>query len=747
MLMAEEQASLTGVEAYKGVSGWSSLPASLPIDQLEEILASASDPAFPGAILPAFEKPNRIAFYCTASDPIMWRWLRPYLVAFAGPTLTGFAGVPSTLDAKHPVEQWLDAQGFEVVARLEPPLEQVKFCIRALARLRQMFVQRPTLTDTTPEPTSRLLARFHHSLNVGDRADVELIQAQLAAELRIDALNLHFLEVQKLAAFGDWGQLRNHDSFGSLCYARRPPAVTAALLEAVYQQDLVPVEAASALDPCLKVYRERIGPLVRDLISVFPAQASVGLIRLAALEAISTGRIADETLSQIRLRQGDLGLYREAFLARFPEEHPKSAVIAPTAIEAEPAKPDESSAEPPAQPPQSHAEGMAERVEKARQALFASMVTEALAVDREAFDALQTLTSEERAQVLSSRYLQSAYHDLHIRLGEYRPPRHWRDWLAAIEQPGFTSAQSVAERGTSEWPVHEVNRDSDEIHALSNALDGVPGGIARSRLEDALPFLVRWVQQDELFPRPSLLPVYSSILTAMAFAGHRSTALLDSALSIVDAMLECGPPKKLYTDTLECMQEFIQPAAGSRTIHWLIGVMEVSLAHPSPATELREQLWVLVLSALRSVRTQLTVTQRRLLSSLTETLGWVEPEWTIPAPEAAPLNAIDTALRQALAGKLVGIYTLTESSARQAEGILRESIPGVKVTLAHDKDGSTPLRALAENADVFVMVTGSAKHAATDFIRTWRAKNRPLLYARGKGASSILRALEEYAGG
>ena len=53
------------------------------------------------------------------------------------------------------------------------------------------------------------------------------------------------------------------------------------------------------------------------------------------------------------------------------------------------------------------------------------------------------------------------------------------------------------------------------------------------------------------------------------------------------------------------------------------------------------------------------------------------------------------------------------------------------------------LASLAANTDIFVMVTQSAKHAATDCVRA----NRPdgvTLMPEGKGASSIIRALEEH---
>jgi hypothetical protein len=43
-----------------------------------------------------------------------------------------------------------------------------------------------------------------------------------------------------------------------------------------------------------------------------------------------------------------------------------------------------------------------------------------------------------------------------------------------------------------------------------------------------------------------------------------------------------------------------------------------------------------------------------------------------------------------------------------------------------------------------VVVAASATHAATDFIRMRRGE-RPLVYAAGRGAVSILRAVENWA--
>jgi hypothetical protein len=55
--------------------------------------------------------------------------------------------------------------------------------------------------------------------------------------------------------------------------------------------------------------------------------------------------------------------------------------------------------------------------------------------------------------------------------------------------------------------------------------------------------------------------------------------------------------------------------------------------------------------------------------------------------------------------------------------------------------GSPSLRTAAGTADVFVVATAAAKHAATIFIDANRPKSRTTLFARGQGSASLLDAL------
>jgi hypothetical protein len=63
--------------------------------------------------------------------------------------------------------------------------------------------------------------------------------------------------------------------------------------------------------------------------------------------------------------------------------------------------------------------------------------------------------------------------------------------------------------------------------------------------------------------------------------------------------------------------------------------------------------------------------------------------------------------------------------------------------MSHDKAASAALKNMAHQANIFVMVAASAKHAASGYIQQER-QGKPILYANGRGYSSIMRAIENH---
>jgi hypothetical protein len=99
-----------------------------------------------------------------------------------------------------------------------------------------------------------------------------------------------------------------------------------------------------------------------------------------------------------------------------------------------------------------------------------------------------------------------------------------------------------------------------------------------------------------------------------------------------------------------------------------------------------------------------------------------------------------------MAGKRFALYTLDENSGRRAQAILGRNVEDLSFALNHDKVGTARLKALAEGVDYFLVVTGKAKHAATEYIDQHLPADKVPVYVNGKGSSAILRTLLELGG-
>ncbi len=98
-----------------------------------------------------------------------------------------------------------------------------------------------------------------------------------------------------------------------------------------------------------------------------------------------------------------------------------------------------------------------------------------------------------------------------------------------------------------------------------------------------------------------------------------------------------------------------------------------------------------------------------------------------------------------LSGKRLALYSLKESAVNRAAALLKDLVGELKVDVFLDYVGGSPaLKTAAQQADIFVIATAAAKHAATMFIESKRPKDSVTLYAQGQGTSSILHAVSRY---
>ncbi|MBK6491611.1 MAG: hypothetical protein IPF97_07920 [Sphingomonadales bacterium] len=299
------RAVLADIIALQPCDGAGTELAALCADLIQSVVAEA----LPGALVPIIDSAGSMQIDVAAPTMSDWRRLKPVLLAFAGPTLTDFDGIPKAFDAADPVGTRLLLAEPAVTAIMRLPVDDRSrvAALRAVLRARDTLARAPELQHSVPVPTGWLLARFQDYLNVGRRDAATKVLDRLRSELRLDALNVKFLEVQLLATFEDWAAIIALPEFSSLCVARRTPAITAILLEALYRTHIAaPFDDENVADTRAAFEGSVQSYLQSMLIASPPPGLRVGGWRLLGLEALSDpGR--QDLLAILADRAQDLG--------------------------------------------------------------------------------------------------------------------------------------------------------------------------------------------------------------------------------------------------------------------------------------------------------------------------------------------------------------------------------------------------------------------------------------------------------
>jgi hypothetical protein len=731
VLRKDAMASAEFVQRYKDLSGW---PSAVEKDSplLEEIVSTALDESFPGAILPRLQK-GSIVYYAIGPTPQIWRELRPLLLSFTGKTVTDFSGLPIVLDATDPVEALIAELDAHAVAKLIPSRETAKLALFSLRRLRKMLCNMQQIKRPRPEPTSLILKRFKRALVGFDRPEAEICLDRLRRELRLDALNLRFLKVQLHASFGEWSLLRGKDFFESLCLTRRSLSVTCALIEALYRTSIGPHEGSDDIPALLDRFRREVRPVSGDLFHVLPPNASPIVLKAFALEATSTDTPRQDLIrSMNEISKPE----PEGPFTKFWSQVKKQVKT-------------------PSLEPASGTEEALKRLiampgdlnlKSAKAVLLIVAEIGTLDAYRDAALYLERLSGSQRDELLSVPWLREIWRTIGAELGWRRIPEDWVEWLQMIPAVEFDDAYAIAERACEEWPIAVHVNDPAKIARLSDALSAVPDGVASERLLEALPLLVEWLRCDPKFPNRAMVALYENLLTILALNPGRSDTELAIAGHLIDALLSCGLDTPRYNRVLDDVLELARTAVGIRALDWILDTMEFTVIYPAADSEARQVFLYGMLDAMMPIVARMTPYQLEIAKNLGLLLGWqVEkiPAYRELMDKVTPDIQTKSPLGR-LTGSSIAVHTLTESAGKQIVAMLTKLVPAVRVELNHDHVGTPKLKALARNADIFIIVTQSAKHAATDFIRCHRA-DKPLLFPSGKGSSSIVRAIEEYS--
>jgi hypothetical protein len=203
--------------------------------------------------------------------------------------------------------------------------------------------------------------------------------------------------------------------------------------------------------------------------------------------------------------------------------------------------------------------------------------------------------------------------------------------------------------------------------------------------------------------------------------------------ALTEIVLRSGPQAREYAELLDDLRSESGRWAGPDRATVVLDFADLLARAASPDHEARLRLALALLRPLHDHHGRLESDQASFARQLNQELGagleWPEADQAAPGSSLTELPPL----------KLL-LFSLDEGVLERTAAVLGVIAPSVNVKLNHDHVGTTRLRQHSRGADVIVMATRCATHAATGFIRANAASAALVTEADGSGSASLLRA-------
>ncbi|GIV03598.1 MAG: hypothetical protein KatS3mg015_2428 [Fimbriimonadales bacterium] len=670
------------------------------------------------------------------------RQLYDGLQAFLGPTYADLTQARTRVKTDHPIGRLLYQYSQGRVIRFQADPAHVR---QALNRMFDVWDAQPARANRDTRSPGVLRRAFDVALRTRDALGALEALASLRDTGTLSATNDLFLQVQYLSAFERWDDLLHMEALPDLLALRRPMAVTEALLRAVYYIYLAPALREDDLDTVRTVFREQVMPQYQPLLEASDRMKTPEALLVAAVAAAEAGdaeRLG--SLAQRLTAEGDLGSdllirLQEDLATETPVVAPKAdAIDDPLALASEAVKHNE----------------MDKAIRWLREAppsrartvlmLQVAVLVQSLEATREALTAFYNLPEADlqtlRQDPLVQRYLERLQPEESERSSGHLPPDSWHAWLdRLLSDPDWSQAEirRTAELGAYEWSHESLLGDASPEEVAAH-LSAIPN----HRIDifaEVMPKLVATLQDDPAYPNPEFTPIYLALLEHLVFLDAPTLNDVRLYVDMLPSVLVQRLTRKDYAEVIDNVIGMVERLHALPPPTLLLDLVDALVVYPCRDPEARLRAVTVTVNAYERYKDRWSSDEVRFLRQLCRELEQEDLAQSIIIPSAReyvdPLTLLD--------GKYVAIYTLNEKAAQRAEQFIKDVAPKVRIEINHDKVATEALKTMARNADYFIMVTSSAKHAATTYIETYRG-DRPLIRPAGQGSASLLRDLRAY---
>jgi hypothetical protein len=677
---------------------------------------------------------NAVTWYGLAHTVRERREFLQVLHAFVGPTYATLR-VDRPLDPHDAIDaaaQAFAAQSFTVDVLSGEQAEMRG----ALDLFFELDAIRPRRNIAVSRPLGRLLHEFDMAVVAGSGGVSAELLTEIEASGQLSAQNMVFLSIRRLSGLRRTREVLELPELATILAIRRPARVTAALFDALYSVELARFEAAADAAGALEHFANVVLPRYPALF-----RSRQGLQTAPAVKAYALYTAVAHPQDRLLLTQlaeaTDLLAEERSYIRALAELVAPADEVRPsfaTAVDAVHAGRFDTAL--------AIARNLLPTVESAELLMRCAIEIDSLDAMRVARSAVDALEESERRLITASRLYSVPWERIDRLLSGATAaptPTNWRQWFERAASPTpFDLGLELAERSVVEWTSDALTRS--DSRTISGILNRDLDRSSFRRIKDALPHFLQFIERvAEPTEHRALLDDLSTLLLV---DDDPSVADVAVVVTLIGTLLEVGTPAERRRELIDDFIALYRRVDSAAHLDAALDLFDIVLTFAAADTVARESAFAMLLSALQRWRRRVRPDQWLIAQDLAAEAGAAEVvSQLVPAHETDAGAVVDDARqRDALRGKTVAIYTLTESAAVRARDFLLRNFDGVDVVLSSARVASNQLASLANSADVFVIATRSAKHAATTFIEAQRPPHRPPAYAAGKGSVSLIRA-------
>lgn len=700
----------------------------------------------PVAALPRVRRfSDRVEWYVGWRSESDTRFAKDLLTAFLGRTYADMSAPLRPLEPQDAAERAF-AEEFDGRAfRIDVHANYRTDARERLDTLANCLLGRPSRRASKVRPVGRILRDLEFALQAGDDAAVAEELRVLRGGGHLDEVNLTFLEFRRLAAKSDWAGILAHESLQSVLDLRSLPwRVRTLLLAAIYHRHLAPLVGDGALDEALRRFESLLPRFAAALSSrknLTGLEIDVCFLLADMVRERWESVTSDGTLE--RVAQSGHVAFVEAVRMRLGRE---TASRARAEAESEPSPSTVEFAqhaliEGNLDSAFAHALGSPHSLQRVKVLLQCARLLDDESASVEALSAWEALTQAERDELLTFGWCKTHVEQLKraaTRATVAPLPSSWLQWFEQLRSRVFwPGAVSRAEEGETAWDVDEIAGDANAIAAVVGVIEGKLEDWASDALRQALPYVLNAFLCET--PDSRLAPMFASLFDLLA---------TDDALTLpsISALIRLGRARlstssAAYASTLDVIASAIESADTPGTVQLVADALEMLIMTPCASKDERRSAVTRLASLALRQRGRADAVDYALVRQLCVELSCAE---LFPAAKEARESSDKHDKWVVLAGRYVAFYSLETDALQRAVNVLRQACPTAKLRAFSETGGTEPMREAARTADLFVIATRSATHAATGAIMQHRRAGKATEYARSKSSTSLIEAVRRW---